>query len=91
MDRRHGTAVFAVDSTVPGRVVVSFESADTSLNRVPGPLITIFLPLSRTALPGTLSALVLDPESSFLEDGQGDRIGLELTAGVLSISAGDPG
>ena len=87
MDDRHGTASFSVDDQVPGRVVVSFSSPDGSLNSVPGQILSIAIPISVYAAPGT-SAVSLDPVLTFLENTAGETIPLLLDGDVLEIKAG---
>ena len=89
MDPRHGAAIFSVDTQTPGRVVVSFTSADGSLNSVPGNLVSIALPTSPTLPPGSQSAVTLDPGLTHLEDPAGASIALVLGGDVLDIEDGN--
>ncbi len=77
---------FAVDTSVPGRVVVSFDSPDGSLNEAsPGELLTVRLPTSSDLPDGTKSPIGLDPESTYMVDPEGRWIALELKDAELVI------
>ena len=84
LDPRHGSSVFSADVGTPGRVEVSFDSPDGTLNTVPGQLISIDLP-TRADLPiGTLSAISIDPASQ-LEDAAGVELALVLDSDVIEF------
>lgn len=88
MDPRHGNAWFDVDDSLPGRVVVSFESPDTSLNEVPGQLISFRVQVAPDASIGSQSTVFLDPLLTFLIDDQGDTVPLALAADLLEVIEG---
>jgi len=84
MDPRHGRAVFLADTSVPGRVSVTFTSDDASLNTVPGEIVSVVLPIA----PGTpvgLYPLTLDSASTFLLDPGGVPVSVALGPGVIEI------
>lgn len=85
MDQRHGASSFTVDLTVAGRVVVSFLSANGSLNSIPGQLISIDLPTSAALPSGSRSPLALDPLATWLEDSTGLSIPLALAGDELVL------
>lgn len=85
MDPQHGSSTFTVDTSVAGRVLVAFQSSDSSLGGVPGDIITFHLPTSTTLADGSKSALVLDPALTYLVGSQGQWIALELRDGELEI------
>jgi hypothetical protein len=82
MDDRHGEATFQIEESAPGRVVVSFASADGSLNEVPGAIVQIGLRIAGDA-DGPPVPLVLDPAATFLV---GDGGGLPLVLGSDEIT-----
>lgn len=86
LDPRHGESVASVDLGTPGRVTVSFDSPDGSLNTIPGQLISIALPLRPDIPIGTLSPVSLDP-SSWAEDASGQPLELALGDDVIEIVA----
>ena len=91
MDGRHGNATFSVDASVPGRVVVDFQSADHTLNAVPGDIVEIALPTSTAVAPGTASRLSLEPALTFLVDASGATLALRLEPGTLAFASAAPG
>ena len=84
LDPRHGSSVFSADVSTPGRVVVSFDSPDGSLNTVPGQLISVALPTRADVAVGTLSAVSIDP-SSQVEDASGVGLDLVLDSDVIEF------
>jgi hypothetical protein len=65
-DQRYGRAAFTADVSTPGTIVVHFEAIAGALNRVPGGLIRIRLPISPAARRGTRSPFGFDREASWL-------------------------
>lgn len=86
-DPRYGTAVFAADTSTPGRVVVSFDSPDGTLNTVPGQWIAIDL-LIRPDLPiGTVSPVSLDPAGTAVQDTLGTPVLIALESDIIELTA----
>lgn len=84
LDPRHGASVASVDSSIPGRVTVSFDSPDGSLNTVPGTFVSILLPIRADATIGTLSPVSIDPAST-IDDAAGNPLVLALAGDVIEI------
>lgn len=84
MDPRHGDASFSIDLTVPGRVLVTFDSPDGSLNEVPGEIVSVDLPTVAGAPP--FSPVTLDPLLTHLEAPGGMTIPITLIADVLDLA-----
>ncbi len=78
IDPRYGNATLTVDEPAPGLIVASVTSADASLNRLPGEIVSIRLPTRADIPPGTRSAVSLDPALTFLIDRQGVELTLAL-------------
>ena len=94
MNPRHGTATFTVDLSTPGLAVVEFQSADGSLNGVPGDLVEVRIPTLASVPPGTESPVFLDETLTFLMDTDGQTLPLTLEPDVLMFVdtvAGSPG
>lgn len=87
MDPRYGDSTFTTDTSVAGRVVVTFQSPGGTLNTVPGAFISIDLPTSAALPPGSVSTVALDPSATYLEDPQGQAIPVELAEGVLELAS----
>jgi hypothetical protein len=85
MDPRYGQAVFDVDRSTPGLLLVRFNSPDASYNRVPGSIVAVDLTVAPGAVAGTVSPVELDPQQSWLLDAQGQRLDLSLETGTLTI------
>ena len=85
LDPRYGQAIFTVDSSQPGRLVVDFQSPDASYNSVPGSIIAVSLPIAADAVTGTTSPFTLDPDGTWLLDPQGGKIGLALEPGTIQV------
>jgi hypothetical protein len=85
IDKRFGKATFLVDRTTPGLVIVEFESADGSLNRVPGKIIEVRVPTSPEVRPGKRTRVWLDPNFTYLVDRDGDLLPLEVGDGRLEF------
>lgn len=86
-DPRHGEASFTTNLDVPGRVVIDFESAEGTLNTVPGQWAIISLLIDPDLPPGASSVVRLDPASTSLQDADGTPILLELAQDVLELVA----
>jgi hypothetical protein len=85
LDPRYGKAVFTVDSSQPGRLVVEFESADASFNTVPGTIVAISLPIAAGAAIGTVSPFTFDPDNTWFLDANGKRLNVELQNGTITV------
>jgi len=90
MNPRHGSAIFSTDTSTPGLVVVDFGSPDRTLNRIPGDLIDIDLPLLSSVTPGTQSPVMLDEAMTFLVAAQGQILPLSLGQDMLVVSSPPP-
>ena len=85
LDPRYGKATFTADTSRAGRLVVSFQSSDSSFNTVPGAIVDIRLPLSSTAVVGDKSPFAFDPAGTWLLNPQGKKLGLRLRNGVIEV------
>lgn len=65
-DSRYGRASFTADLSTPGTIVLDFESPETSLNRIPGSFIQLYLPTRPSTPVGTVSPFEIDREESWL-------------------------
>lgn len=84
VDPRYGKATVVVNTDTPGLVTIVFQSPDKSLNRVPGDLFEVRLPVSRQA-PRGRTALTFDRTLTFARDDDGDLLDLKLTNGTLIV------
>lgn len=84
-DQRLGHVSFHARVGTPGVVVVEFESPDSSLNRIPGRLMTIRLPTATEVAPGTTSPWQLDPRETYLESKGLGRPELRLVNDVIEF------
>jgi hypothetical protein len=85
IDARYGQSVYTVDTSQPGRMVVEFQSSDSSFNSVPGTIVAISMPVAGDAAVGATSPFALDPAGTWLLDPQGNPIGLALEDGIINI------
>jgi hypothetical protein len=86
MDPRYGRATFRVDRSVPGRLVVTFQSPDASLNTIPGRILAIDLRTRASAPVGWETPLTLDAAGSWLRSTAGGRkLRLKLENGSLAF------
>lgn len=83
VDPRMGNVRFNADVSTPGLVLITFEATDGSFNRFPGAIFEVRIPTGKWVRRGTRAALTLDPALTFLVDGEGDVLDLELENGVL--------
>jgi len=93
-DPRHGAAVFDVDTSTPGLVVVDFSSIDGSFNTVPGRLLRFDLAVSPSARPVSVSPVWLDPSWTSVVAPDGQYVPLALEDDALEIAPpvrGGPG
>jgi len=90
MDPRHGHAFFEVDSSTPGLIVVNFSSVEADLNRIPGDLIQIDLPISRQVETNVSSRLWLDPAMTWVAGMPVQLLPVTLEEDVLEFVA-NPG
>lgn len=84
VDPRYGRATVLVNTDTPGLLTIVFQSPDKSLNRVPGDLFEVRLPVSRQA-PRGRTALTLDRSLTFARDDDGDLLDLTLRNGSLVV------
>jgi hypothetical protein len=85
MDPRYGKSTFAVERPRAGLLIVNFQSADKTLNSVPGTFIAVSLPIAPGAAVGASSPVTLDPTQSWLLNRRGKKLPLKLEAGALQI------
>lgn len=90
LDPRHGDAFFFADTTVAGRIDVTFQSPGGTLNGVPGTLFSIRLPTAPSLPVGSQTVVALDPDpaSTWLQDAGGVPISVAVEPGTLEITAG---
>jgi len=84
IDPRIGQADFTVDNSVPGRTVVSFDSPDATLNKLPGSLIQFRIPTRPDVPLGTESVVRFAPESTLL-DRDGAPLDILFETGVIEF------
>ena len=84
IDPRYGKVTVVVVTDTPGLVLIDFQSPDRSFNGVPGDLFEVRMAISRQA-PRGRTAVTVDPGLSFLRDGSGDSLDLEIRNGSLVI------
>lgn len=89
MDPRHGEAFFRVEQPAPGLLVITLDSPEGALNRVPGQVVAIHLPTSASVPPGTLAPVSLDPERTGLFGPGGELLPLALGGDVLEFVGSD--
>ncbi len=87
MLKKHGKRRFQVDRSEPGLIFVTFTSKNSSLNSVPGELLSVSFP-SRSSTPvGTRSRVWLDPALTFFVDAAGAVLPFEFEDGELEFEA----
>jgi len=89
MDKRYGRRKFAVDTSTPGLVVVDFESRNSSLNTLPGLILSVEVPTSPGTRVGNRSRVVIDSSLTYLEGPEGDLLPLKFKRGLLKFEAAD--
>ncbi len=77
MSRKQGSRRFRVNRSVPGRLLVTFNSPRNDLNLVPGSLISLKIPTRSDVPLGTRSRIEIDPAESFLLDPAGNALLVE--------------
>lgn len=77
IDPRYGIADWSLIN-IRGLTVVQFNSADHTLNTVPGEIVNLYLRLNPDALPGADRNVWLDPAYTFLYDSDGNALNLIL-------------
>lgn len=77
IDPRYGDAVLDADVSEPGLVLVTFESPDGSLNRLPGDVVSVEVPSRADVPPGSRYTIALDPSLTFLVDRDGVLLPLD--------------
>lgn len=85
MDRRYGTANFVADTSIPGRLVVTFTSPDASLNSIPGRIVAVDLRTRAGAPLGWETPLVLDRSSWLRAKAGGRKMRLTFEDGALAF------
>lgn len=80
----YGNVNFLVDDSVPGLVLVTFDSPDATFGRIPGGLVHVTLDTLADVLPGTLSPISLDPVLTFLVGPDGE-LPILLEAGEIEF------
>jgi hypothetical protein len=85
MDSRYGKAAFVVDHSVPGRLVVAFQSPDASLNGIPGRIVAIDLKTRASAAIGWETPVTLDPTSWLRAKPGGRKMKVRLENGSLAF------
>ena len=85
MDPRHGKAVFVVDHSVPGRLVVTFQSPDASLNGIPGRIVAIDFRTRASAAIGWETPVTLDPTSWLRAKPGGRKMKVRFENGLLAF------
>lgn len=85
IEPRDGQAIYVVDASEAGRVLVRFEAAGDTLGFGAGRFVSIRLPTSPDLEEGDKSAIVIDAQSTFLVDAAGRWMGLELRDAELEI------
>jgi hypothetical protein len=85
LDPRYGRSTFTVDTSKPGRLVVDFQSPDSTFNTVPGTIVAIGLPISPSAAIGARSPFTLDPVGTYLLTRKGRKVKLALQNGAIAI------
>ena len=85
MDSRYGKAAFVVDHSVPGRLVVAFQSPDSSLNGIPGRIVAIDLKTRASAAIGWETPVTLDPTSWLRAKPGGRKMKVRLENGSLAF------
>lgn len=66
-------------------LMLDFSSASASINQSDGPMIALIFRLSETATPGAQFTMSVDPDVSFLFDGDGEPIEIEPRAGEITV------
>ena len=82
IDPRHGNGTPTV-SWLRGQIVVQFDSPDNTLGYVPGDIVGIAMQIMDTADPTIDRSIWLDPAQTFLYDGDGATITLDLEGDVI--------
>jgi hypothetical protein len=83
MDPRYGKVTFKVDTSVAGRLVVTFQSPDASLNSIPGRIVAIDLRTRAAAPLGWETPITLDPTSWLRAKPGGRKMKLKIENGSL--------
>lgn len=85
IDPRYGEGTTVLSQPQIGVAQVSFQSTSGTLNWIPGEFLTLQVRISPTAVPGTQSALTLDPAQTFLFDAQGQPLAIVSDGDVIEI------
>jgi len=80
-----GNADVTLDDSTPGLLIVSFQSPDGSLNRMPGRIVDVLLPTNPDVPSGTTVPVTLDPKLTFLIARDGRALKLCLESGTLEF------
>ena len=86
VDPRYGNASLIVLHPSPGVVAIDFQSADQSLNYLPGEILQINLPLLEGAVPGTYQVSI-EPTTAEIRDSTGQPLVLAIdnTEGLFEV------
>jgi hypothetical protein len=85
IDPRYGSASLVVQHPEPGRVTISFLSADFSLNHLPGEVLQIDLPLVSDAPQNSTWPVSIDPATALILAPDGNPIPLEVHPGFFFV------
>jgi len=91
MRRRHGKRKLTVDRSMPGLVFVTFRSPNHSWNMVPGEILTVKLPTSRSVAVGTRSRVGIDASLTFFVAPSGEILPYEFERNSIRFRKGDGG
>ncbi len=84
MDPRYGKATFRIVRSVPGELVVSFQSPNGALNSVPGRIVDVALPISASAPLGD-SAVTIDRAGTWLLGKRNKKLAVSFESGSLEL------
>ena len=85
MNPLHGRAEFTTDLSIPGLIIVEFDSPGASLNGIPGDLVELRVPTLDSVPVGTLSPVFLDPGLTIITDAAGQPLLLDFEADFLEF------
>jgi hypothetical protein len=85
IDPRYGKATFTTNTAVAGRLIVNFTSPDKTLNRVPGLIIAVSLPIKAAAPVGSRTSVRLDPANTRILNRAGRPLAFLVEPGVIEI------
>ena len=85
IDPRYGHAFWEADGSVPGRVLVAFNSPDLTLNTVPGEILQVEVLLAEPLEVGSVWPVHLEAAETWLEGADGMSMSLELGQDFVEI------